>query len=1118
MEFRVLGPVELWIGERQWELGGPKEQSALAILAMSAGRTVSTATLGERIWGDEWTNRARETLHALISRLRRRLKNAGLVSPTILSSSAQGYRLDVPASSIDVARFELLVQRADAVIETEPRRAVDLLREAAALFRGEPLSGISGDWAHAARASLLERLRAAILGRISIELRLGRHDQVIGELTELTEHGAVDQTAVGMLMTALHNAGRPAEALAAYRRTRRRLHGELGLEPRRELWELHQRILQGDPGLSPQVPLQSRPRPQLEAQPQLEASAAEVQVQGEVQDHARGQAQAQSSASGAGAPGLARGPGSASVSQRSMANALERDPPHFTGRALDLSALLSTVEEDLSRGLTSVCVIDGMAGVGKTTLCVHAAHLLRAKCPGGAVQINLRGHSPHQPPMEPAEALLALLGMIGADVAQLQHIDSLDSCITLWRQHTAELPVLLVLDDARDASQVSPLLPAAPGSVVLITSRSRLPELGEAHSHPLDVMPYIDSEALFTRVAGADRIGDEPGQLREITRLCGNLPLEVVVAAGNLRSRPGWRLADLAQKLADTRVERDDTDHLARPSRTAFHFSYKALGQEQQQLFRRLGLHPGPQFGLHAAAALGGLPAAQTDRMLDALVNQHLLDEPARHRYRMHDLLRDYANQRARIDEEARARSTAVRRMLDYYLYVADNAARLLQPHDDRLDVPVQHVPQTFPAISTAAEAQEWFEQEYLNLLAVARHALDRKAYHHAARLPHALAQYLDRRGRWKEAVEAHESALRASYALGDTAGQAGALIALATAHWGTEKLDLAQFYAETALTMYSDLGDEAGQAEAHLQLGRVHWHARRPALAEQHLRECAALRAKLKDQRGLGVATYHLGIVAIEFGAPGDSVGPFQKALRIAQSTRDAASERNCLNNLGDAYQALGRYAEAERHYRAALALTRRIGSPHHLAMIAANLGGVYAHTGDHAAALASYESALSTFRQIEDVRNEIDTLVGMSDACRELRREDEAHELLVRALALVEAMEDPLLHGKVHYAFGEVHRQQRRFPQALQAYRSALAHTRRAAAPAEQARALRRIGDVLAITRGPGAARQQWRKALELFEELRLPEAQQMREMISRAAPRQAGSEQDGPGQTSA
>jgi len=292
----------------------------------------------------------------------------------------------------------------------------------------------------------------------------------------------------------------------------------------------------------------------------------------------------------------------------------------------------------------------------------------------------------------------------------------------------------------------------------------------------------------------------------------------------------------------------------------------------------------------------------------------------------------------------------------------------------------------------------------------------------------------------------------------------------------------------------------------------------RSPTLAEQHLRECAALRAKLKDQRGLGVATYHLGIVAIEFGAPGDSVGPFQKALRIAQNTRDAASERNCLNNLGDAYQKLGRYAEAERHYRAALDLTRRIGSPHHLAMIAANLGGVYAHTGDHAAALASYESALSTFRQIEDVRNEIDTLVGMSDACRELRREDEAHELLVRALALVELMEDPLLHGKVHYAFGEVHRQQRRFPQALQAYRSALAHARRAAAPAEQARALRRIGDVLAVTRGPGAARQQWRKALELFEELRLPEAQEVREMIARAAPRRPGPGQTGPSQTSA
>ena len=975
MEFRVLGSVELWIGERQWELGGPKEQSALAILAMSAGRTVSTATLGERIWGDEWTNRTRETLHALISRLRGRLTNAGLVRPMILTSSAQGYRLDVPAASIDVSRFELLIQRADAAADGEPHQAVDLLREAAGLFRGEPLSGISGDWAHAARASLLDRLHAAVLGRIGIELRLGRHDQVIGELTDLTAHGAVDQTAVGMLMTALHDAGRPAEALAAYRRTRQRLHDEVGLEPHRELRELHQRILQGDPSLGPQP---SSPV----ATQQSQASQA------------------------------------SSASQRSMVNALERDPPLFTGRELDLSSLLDTIDEDLSRGLTSICVIDGMAGVGKTTLCVHAAQLLRAKCPGGAIQINLRSHNPHQPPMEAEEALLALLGLIGADTEQLQQVDSLDSCMTLWRQHTTEMPVLLLLDDARDESQVSPLLPAAPGSVVLITSRSRMPELGEAHSHTLDVMPYADSEALFTRVAGADRIGDEPGQLREITRLCGNLPLEVVVAAGHLRSRPGWRLADLAQKLAYTRVERDDGDQPARPTRTAFDFSYNALAPDQKRLFRRLGLHPGAQFGLHVAAALGGLPAAQTDRVLDALVDHHLLDELTRHRYRMHDLLRDYANQRARIDEDAKARGAAVRRMLDYYLYIANNAARLLRPHDDRLDVPVQHEPQAFPPISSPAEAQEWFTQEYLNLLALARHALDRKAYHHAARLPHALALYLDRRGRWKEAVEAHESALRAWYALGDTAGQAGALIDLATAHWGTENLDLAQFYAETALTMYREHRDEAGAAEAHLQLGRVHWHARRPALADEHLRECAALRARLKDQRGLGVATYHLGIVALEFGVPEDSLGHFEKALRIAQSARDLASERNCLNNLGEAYQRLGRFAEAEQHYQEALALTRRIGSPHHLAMIAHNLGGVYAHTGDHAAALASFESALSTFRQIEDVRGEIDTLIGMSDACRELRREDEAHELLVRALALVELLEDPLLHDKVKQA----------------------------------------------------------------------------------------------------
>ncbi len=1048
VEFRVLGPVELWTGDRRRELGSPKENCALAALLLSAGRTVSADALAERIWGEQPPHQARSTLQAYISRLRRHLKDAGLDNPMMLTTSAHGYRLDVPESCIDAARFETLARRAEAIKSTDPRQAGELLREALELFRGEPLAGVPGDWAQAARASLQERRRAVVLKRIEIELRLGLHDQIIGELTELVTRRPADQAAVALLMTALYRAGRQAEALDVYRRTRERLR-DLGLDPSRELRRLQESVLHSDPELGQEQPAATAARPE-------------------------------------------------------PVNMLDRDPAHFTGRDAELSALLQTIEGDLAEGFTSVYVVDGMPGVGKTTFCLHAAHLLRERLAGAALQLDLRGHDPHQRPMEPGEALIALLGLIGTPTAQLQRLDSLDACLSLWRRHTAQQPILLLLDDVQSADQVIPLLPVARGSVVLITSRSRLPELSEAHASSLDVMPAADSGALFARLVGTERV-DEPQQLREVTDLCGDLPLAVVVAAGHLRSRPAWRVVDLAQRLDYARTKHDEHDQLARPVRIAFDFSYQELDEVQRTMFRRLGLHPGSRIGLHAAAALGGVSAAEADRTLDVLVSHNLLEEPARHRYRMHDLLRDYAVQRVLLDDEPPVRAEARHRMLVYYAAAANRAADILQPHGRRLvsrrydgpELPDGSVTD-FPHVATVAEAQAWFEEEYPNLLAVTLHALDRRSYGFAARLPRAMAQYLDREGRWKDAIEVHETALRAWYALGDTVGQAGALIDLAAAHWGAHNLDSAQVCAETALDIYLERADEAGQADAHLQLGRIHWRARRPAPADQHLRECVRLREQLQDRRGLAVATYHLGIVTLEFGVPEDSLCPFNTALQIARESGDQVSEINCLNNLGEAYRRTSRYGEALRHYEAALELTRQIGTPHNLAVIAHNIGAVHIRTGNFGAALESFRRALETFRQMDDAHNQVETLSGMSEACLELGRDEEAEDLLRNGQTLLERVDDPLAHATVYQALGSVQERRREYADALKAYRSALTHSRRAAAPADQARAHRRIGDMLAITRGRASAREHWRKALSLFEELKLPEAQELRELL--------------------
>lgn len=1062
MEFRVLGAVELWVEGGRRELGSRKEQCTLAVLLLSAGRIVSADLLGECIWGDDPPVKARETLHAYISRLRKHLRDASVDPGVLITTAGQGYRLDIPAECVDARRFEYLAHEADAVAAKEPELATALLREALALFGGEPLAGLAGDWAHTTRAGLLEGRRAVMLRHAELGLRFGRPDRFIGELTELTSRGPVDQTAVGLLMTALYKAGRLPESLVVYRETRNRLRRELGVEPGHELSGLHQRILRGEtdpgsPGSAPASPAAPPPEP--------------------------------------------------------VPDTLDRATAHFTGRTDQMNALLEAIDGDLRAGSSSVQVIAGMPGAGKTTLAVHLAHRLRERFPGGTLQLNLRGHDPQRAPMEPGEALVALLSVIGADVEQsATHPASLDSCAALWRARTAGRRVLVLLDDARDADQVRLLIPVAPGSLVLITTRTRMTQFEHAHVCSLDALEPADAAELFGNLVGAGRI-DQPARLLEVAALCAGLPLAVAVAAGHFRSRPTWLIGDLAERLkrawsrfdsADRDEDDRDGDELTRPVRIAFDLSYRELSPAHQRLLRRLSLHSGEQISLHAAAALHGASADETDRALDVLVGRNLVEETERYHYRMHDLVRGYAARRIRLDEDEAARHSAVRRLLDFYLHAANRAAHALRPDDQQLDQDSNRPAEELPPVDLPAQALTWFSAEYPNILGAVRRSLEHRWFEHAAHLSHALAHYFDRQGLWHQALESHERALHAWYSIGDAAGQAGALTDLAESHWRVGSHESALMCAQTAHGLYRDLADRAGQADALLQTGRIQLSARRPVQAEESFRDCAALRKGLNDRRGLARALEGLGIAASDFGSPLRSIGYFEDALRIARDLRDRGIERGCLNNLGEVCQQLGRLTEAMDYYRLSLEIVQELGNRQQAAVLANNIGVLHSRAGDHHAALDSLRSALTTFQELGDVRSEIETLVGIAQPYLRLQRTSQALIQLQRALTLVDQVGDPLLSARVQHALGAVYRQQVRYPDALKAYRSALLHARRAAAPADQARAYRRIGDILAVTRGAGAARQQWRKALELFEELRLPEAQEVRELLG------AGSEE--------
>lgn len=1057
MEFRVLGPVELWIGERPVDLGSRKELCVLAALLLAVGRTVSADWLAECVWGEEQPPSARETLQVYISRIRKRLRDAGADATVISSTLTQGYRIAVPADSIDLRRFESLVKQADGLAAAAPEAAVELLREACALFRGEPLAGLSGEWAQATRTSLVERERAVSLRRIELELRLGRHDGLISELTGLTARGPVDQKTVGLLMTALYNAGRTAEALAAYRDTRARLRGSLGFEPSRDLQDLHQRMLKGDPGLGPAREETSQSQP---------ANIA--------------------TASGAAAASTA------------TTDTLGPDQRRFVGRDEDLRTLLSHLKHDARAGFSApVVVVDGMPGVGKTTLALHAAHRLRDKYPDGTLQLGLRGHDSRQEPMKPTEALVTLLSMIGRQLSDLQQFNAQETLSALWRAHTASRRILLLLDDAHDADQVRPLLPTSPGCAVLVTSRARLSSLDTAHAHMLGPMPAAEAARLFSEHVGAER-ADDPEAVQEVAKLCADLPLAVVVAAGHLRSRPAWTVRDLAQRMAYTRNNPDEGDQLGQPVNAAFALSYRGLAPDQQRLFRGLGLHQGTEFSLHAAAALHGAPAADTDRALDVLVGQNLLDEPVRNRYRMHDLLRGYAGQRAHIEETDEDRDLAQRRLFDYYLYVADRAERVIQPWHRRSAPLVHHKPRDIPRLAATDEANAWLAAEHTNLLTAIRHAEAHGFRRHATQLPEVLGRYLDRQGYWKQAVEAHEIALGACYGLGNRPGQARALTDLGGAHWRLGDLESARVCAETALELWRDLGDQAGEADALFQLGRIHWHARRPTQAESRFRAAAVLRARLNDQRGRAVADYHLAIIVFELGRHAEGIVRMSAALETAREIHDLVSERDCLTNLGEMHQRLGQTRDARRCFQQAMTLARLHADPQRLAVLANNIGAVYSSTGDHAAALDCFNEALETHMRMGDRRNEFDTLVNIAEVFRALGRLTDALDHLQRASALADSIGDPLLHAHARLASGAVLARQGRRDEALQSYRTALAFARKAAAPLERAKAHERIGGLLAESGEASMARTQWRKALALYEELELPEADSLRERL--------------------
>jgi tetratricopeptide (TPR) repeat protein/DNA-binding XRE family transcriptional regulator len=655
------------------------------------------------------------------------------------------------------------------------------------------------------------------------------------------------------------------------------------------------------------------------------------------------------------APGRPRSPAPAQ---------LPADVAGFTGRADDLRRLTALLDSD--RGSTAVLItaIAGTAGVGKTALAVHWAHQVRHHFPDGQLYVNLRGFDPTGTVTSSSEAVRRFLDALG--VAPQRIPADPDAQVLLYRSLVAERRMLMLLDNARDADQVRPLLPGAPGCIVVVTSRNQLTGLVAAEgAQPvlLDLLTVDEARDLLTRRLGADRTRAEPGAVDEIIVRCARLPLALAIVAARAATRPDSSLAALAVDLDDAqdRLDALTTGDPSTDIRTVFSWSYRTLTTDSARLFRLLGLHPGPDISVAAAASLAGLPDPRVRQLLAELARAHLIDEHAPGRYTFHDLLRAYGHRLAHAVDGGDERRAAVERMLAHYLHTAYSADRLMDLNRDPITLAALP-PGTAPEeIADPGQALAWFTVEHRIMLGAIEQAAAAGHDTYTWQLAWTMAGFLDRSGRWLDYLATQRSALAAADRLDDRPGQARVHRLLAGANSQLGRYDEAHLHLEQALRLYRRTGDMVGQAHAHRSRSLIWEGQGRYAEALHHGEQALALYRAAGHKRGQASALNGIGWDHAILGDYERTLAYCQQALTMHESVDDPFGQADCWDSLGYAHHHLGDHAEAIACYRRALDLFRSLGGRFKEAKTRANLGDAHLAMGDREAARAAWKQALA-------------------------------------------------------------------------------------------------------------------------------------------------------------
>ncbi len=912
LDFRILGPLQVLAGNRPLQLGGARQESILAALLLNANRPISMSRLAEIAYGDAPPGGLRRQVQNRVSALRTLLGGTGAAGT--IDRCGGGYLIRIARDQLDLFRFEDLVAEARAATGRGDRAgAAATLRAALALWRGPALDGLACDPLRLQVAGLHDARLAALEDRFDLELAGANPDALVPELRAEVALHPLRQRLVGQLMLALHGAGHQADALAVYRDLAARLADEHGLDPTPELRRLQQAILRDDPR---------------------------------------------------------RAPPAAPWPPRAGPAQLPLDLPGFAGREQEL-ARLDTIRAALDDQPTAVLIaaIWGTAGVGKTSLAVHWAHRVADRFPDGQLYVNLRGFDPGGPALTPAQALRGFLDGLGVDPGRIPA--GLAEQAALYRSRLAGRRMLVVLDNARDAEQLRPLLPGAPGCLVLVTSRNRLASLVAvegARPVPLDVFTPAEAGDLLAGRLGADRLVIEPGPVDEIIVRCARLPLALAVAAARAATRPESSLAELARELRDARGRLDPftAGDAASDVRAVFSWSYRILRPAAARLFRLLGLHPGPELSAAAAGSLAGLPVDRVRALLAELAGAHLVTEDPPGRFACHDLLRDYAAELVRTEEDDEVRRAAVHRLLDHYLHTAHPAALLLQDRHESVTPPPRQPGVEPERVADERQAAAWFAAERPVLLAAVDTAARAGFDTHAWQLAWTLVTVLIRRGEWQALTAVGDTALRAAQRLGDRTGQAALHQYLGQACTRLGRHDDAQAHFRRGGELYAELGDDAGRAYVQLDIasGYALRGGYRAALAETD--RAFALFEAVDDRRGQAVATSKAAWYHTLLGDHERALGAAQRALRLVREIGNRHAEAATWDTLGYAHHHLGHHREALDCCTRALDQFRELGVRVHEAETLAHLGDIHAAGGDRTAARDAYQQALRIFEEL--------------------------------------------------------------------------------------------------------------------------------------------------------